>query len=418
MGRPAEMYPVLIGVTEYLLITYQEVEKQIMAHDFNRVIDRRRFGSFKWRHCDDNVLPMWIADMDFMAPEPVIRALRQRVDHGVFGYGMEPPELRQVIVDRLQNRYNWQVSPEELVFLPGVMTGVNLACHALASPGDGVLVQTPGYDSILAAPANAGLTCDEMELTLRPDGHYAIDVDAFEGAITDRTRIFVLCNPHNPVGRVFQAQELEQMAEICLRHNLVICSDEIHCDIVYSGYHHLPIATLDPEIADRTITLMAPSKTYNTAGLQCAVAIIQNSELREVFVAAKKGLVGGCNIMGYVAALAAYRDGQPWLDEALRYLEANRDFTIQRINEGLPGIRMVKPEGTYLAWLDCRQSGIAHEFHNVRFHKFFFQKSRVAVYNGAYFGRGGEGFVRLNFGCPRSILAKALNRMEEALVAL
>lgn len=384
-----------------------------MTYDFDRRIDRHHSESVKWHYYHEDVLPMWVADMDFMSPEPVIRALRERVEHGVFGYGMDPPELGEVIVDRLQRLYGWQVSPKALVFLPGVVTGFNLICHAVPSPGDGVLIQTPVYYPILHAPAGAGLTNDEMELTRRSDGHYEIDFDVFEKTITDRTRLFVLCNPHNPVGRVFRREELERMAEICLRHNVVICSDEIHCDLVFQGNRHVPIASLAPEIADQTITLMAPSKTFNIPGLKCSVAIVQNPKLRKKLKRTHPGLVHGANIMGYTAALAAYRDGQPWLDEVLRYLEANLDFLLQYVEAHLPGISMSKPEGTYLAWLGCHEAGIPGNPH-----KFFLKQARVAVSDGAIFGRGGEGFVRLNFGCPRSMLTEALDKMKEALLAL
>jgi cystathionine beta-lyase len=384
-----------------------------MTYDFDQPIDRRHSESAKWHRYDEDVSPMWVADMDFMSPEPVIRALRERVEHGVFGYGMDPPELRQVIVDRLQRLYGWQVSPEALVFMPGVVTGFNLVCHAVASPGDGVLIQTPVYFPMLYAPAGAGLTNDEMELTRRPDGRYEIDFDLFEKTITGRTRLFILCNPHNPVGRVFRPEELERMAEICLRHNVVICSDEIHCDLVFQGNRHVPIASLAPEIADQTITLMAPSKTFNVPGLKCSVAIVQNPELRKKLKTTHTGLVHGINVMGYTAALAAYRDGQPWLDEVLRYLEANLDFLLHYVEAHLPGISMSKPEGTYLAWLSCHEAGIPGNPH-----KFFLKQARVAVSDGAIFGRGGEGFVRLNFACPRSMLTEALDKMTEALLAL
>ena len=384
-----------------------------MTYDFDQRIDRRHSESIKWHYYDEDVLPMWLADMDFVSPEPVLRALHERVEHGVFGYSMAPPELREVIVERLRRLYGWQVSPETLVFLPGVVTGFNLACHALASPGDGVLIQTPVYWPILSAPAGAGLTNDEMELTRRADGRYEIDFDLFEEAITDRTRIFILCNPHNPIGRVFRRQELEQVAEICLRHNIVICLDEIHCDLVFQGSRHLPMASLAPEIADQTITLMAPSKTFNLPGLKCSMAIVQNPELREKLKTTHAGLVHGINVMGYAAALAAYRDGQPWLDELLRYLEANRDYLLQYVEAHLPGITMGKPQGTYLAWLSCHQAGIPGNPH-----EFFLQQARVAVTDGAIFGRGGEGFVRLNFACPRSMLTEALDRMREALLTV
>lgn len=381
-----------------------------MIYDFDRVIDRRSSDSHKWHRYAEDVLPLWVADMDFAAPEPVIEALRRRVDHGIYGYGSAPQELRSLVVERLQSLYQWQVAPEAVLFVPGIVVAFNLATQAVSCPGDGVLAQTPVYYPILYSPGFANCTLDAMELTRRPDGQYEIDMDAFEAAITDRTRIFILCSPHNPVGRVFRREELEQMAEICLRHNVIICSDEIHCDLLFPGYRHLPIAALDPAIAERTITLMAPSKTYNIAGLHISVAIIQNAELRERFQATCRGVVPPPDIMAYTAATAAYRDGQPWLDAALHYLHANRDFVFEYVKAHLPGVTMAQPEGTYLAWLDCRGAGLPGNPH-----QFFLERARVAVNDGAVFGRGGEGFVRLNFGCPRSTLVEALQRMTDAL---
>jgi cystathionine beta-lyase len=384
-----------------------------MTYDFDRLIDRRASDSDKWHYYGENVLPLWVADMDFPSPEPVIRALRERVEHGVFGYPTEPPELRPILVERFQRLYGWQVDPRALIFLPGVIAGFNQATHAVTTPGDGVLAQTPVYSPILRAPGNASCTLDEMELTRQPDGSYAVDFDSFEAAITERTRIFILCNPHNPVGRVFRRDELERMAEICLKHNLVICSDEIHCDLLFSGQRHLPIASLSPEIEAHTITLMAPTKTYNVAGIHASVAIIPDPELREQFRAAQAGLVPHPGTMGYTTMLAAYRDGQPWLDAVLRYLEANRDLLVEYVNMRLPGITTHWPEGTYLAWLDCRQAGIPGNPH-----KFFLEQAQVAMNDGATYGRGGEGFVRLNFACPRSTLSQALEQMRQALLTL
>ena len=378
-------------------------------YDFDRPIERRGSDSIKWRRYGDDVLPLWVADMDFVSPKPILRALRERIDHGVFGYGSPPRELSETIVTRLSERYGWQVAVEDVVYFPGVIAGFNLACHAVAGPGEGVLYQTPVYYPILQAPALTGRTAQEMELTREPDGRYEIDFDRFEAAMTGDTRLFIVCNPHNPVGRVYQRSELERLASICLQHGVVICSDEIHCDLVYPGHHHIPIASLSPEIAQRTITLMAPSKTYNIAGLQCSVAIIPNPELRKKMTHTHTGLVHGMNVMGYTAALAGYRHGQPWLDEVLRYLEGNRDFLYEYVEANLPGVSMSKPEGTYLAWLDCRDAGIPGNPH-----EFFLQEARVALNDGATFGRGGEGFVRLNFGCPRATLEEGLDKVRTA----
>jgi cystathionine beta-lyase len=381
-----------------------------MNYDLDHIIDRRHTDSAKWCRYGEGVLPLWVADMDFPIPQPVIRALQERVAHGIFGYGLEPPELRPLLVERLERLYGWQVNAEALVFMPGVMSGFNLAAWAVAAPGEGLLVQTPVYYPILRVPANVGLTMDAMELTGRPDGRYEVDFDAFEAAITARTRLFMLCNPHNPVGRVFRRDELERMADICLRDGVVICSDEIHGDLIFEGHRHLPIASLAPEVASRTITLMAPSKTYNLAGLHAAFAIIPDAELRQRFQAVQADLVPGIDVLGYTAILTAYRDGQPWLDAVLAYLQANRDFLFDYVAAHLPGIHMAKPEGTYLAWLDCRGVGLPGNPH-----KFFLEKAKVAVNDGATFGQGGEGFVRLNFACPRATLVEALERMGDAL---
>jgi cystathionine beta-lyase len=383
-----------------------------MLYNFDICPDRRVTESAKWLYYPPNVLPLWVADMDFVSPEPVIRALRERVEHGVFGYAQEPRALREIIVARLAQRYRWQVQADDIVFLPGVIGGFNLACHTAAEPGAGVLVQTPVYPPILHAPYYAGMVRQEMELTRNPQGRYEIDWDAFEAAFTERTRLFILCNPHNPVGRVFQKDELARMAEICLRRGVLICSDEIHCDLVYPGYAHTPIAALEAEAARHTITLMAPSKTFNIAGLDCAFAVIQDAELRRRYLHAQQGLVGSINLMGWVAALAAYRDGEDWLTQALAYLQVNRDYLYQAVPAELPGLSISPLEGTYLAWLDARSLEVANP------HEFFLTQARVALNDGATFGQGGAGFVRLNFGCPRARLDEALQRMKTALRTL
>ena len=383
-----------------------------MSYDFDRRIDRRRTDSSKWQKFGPDVLPLWVADMDFQSPEPVIRALRERVEHGVYGYiTFEQPEFHQLFADRLLKRYGWRVSPDAVVIIPGVIPGFNVAGRVLAAPGDGLVLQTPVYPPILRAAGNMGLTREEAPLARRPDGSYEVDVDAFVAAIRDRTRFFLLCNPHNPVGRVFERAELEGMAAACARRDVWIIADEIHGDLLLDGRRHVPIATLSPEIEARALTFMAPSKTFNLAGLKCSVAVIPNAALRAKFIAARVDLVSTVNVLGYTAANAAYRDGQPWLDELLRYLEANRDLAADYARTRLPGVRVATPEATYLAWLDCRNAGAA----GADPFTFFLDKARVALSDGALFGPGGEGFVRLNFGCPRTMLVEALDRMRDAL---
>ena len=386
-----------------------------MECDLDVCIDRRCTDSAKWGYYDPDVLPLWVADMDFRSPEPVIRALHERVEHGIFGYAMAPAELTETIQARLETLYGWRVAAEDIVYLPGVVVGFNMASRIAGEPGDGVLVQPPVYYPFFRAPDNTGrvLQMAEVGRTVRRGvDRYEVDLDAFEAAVDGRTRtaMFLLCNPHNPIGRVYERDELLAMAEVCARHDLLICSDEIHCDLIFGGHRHIPIASLDPEIARRTITLMAPSKTYNIAGLHCSFAVVQDPELRQRYCQAGAGLTHGANLLGYTAALAAYREGGEWLKQVLAYMEANRDYVHAYVTQHLPGVEMVVPEGTYLAWLDCRGASL-----EVEPSAFFMQEARVALNAGANFGPGGEGFVRLNFGCPREILVEALERMRRAL---
>lgn len=383
--------------------------------DFDQVIERRHTDSIKWRRYNgaghEDVLPLWVADMDFRAPEPVIRALHERVEHGIFGYGEPPDGLREIIQERLRQRYGWSVEREAILFLPGVVSGFHMACRAVGRPGDEVLVEPPVYPPLLTAAGNSERVAAIVPLVYAGQ-RYEHDWEALEAAVTERTALFLLCNPHNPVGRVFERAELERLAALCLRHDIVICSDEIHADLVFSGHPHTPIAALSPEVAARTITLFAPSKTFNIPGLGCSVAVVQDAALRQQFQEAGAGLVPHVNVLGYTAAWAAYRWGEPWLEALLAYLEANRDYVVEYVASRLPGVTCDRPEGTYLAWLDCREADIPGAPQ-----AFFWQQARVALNDGADFGPGGEGFVRLNFGCPRAILAEALDRMRQAIVA-
>ena len=376
---------------------------------FDILPDRKDSLSVKWHAYGPDILPMWVADMDFRSPDVVIEALKKEVERGVFGYPYEDNRFKAVLVDRLNDQYGWKIDPGALVFIPGIVTGLNIVSHLFPEGGE-ILVQTPIYPPFLSAPKNAGMKRVDVGLVRSPDGHYSIDFDAFEAAITDQSRIFMLCNPHNPVGRVYKIDELEHLAEICLRRKLLICSDEIHCDLIYSEHRHVPIASLQPEIAQNSITLMAPSKTFNIPGLQCSFAIIQNPEIRQRFQKAGEGMSGWVNLMGLIAGQAAYQGGQEWLRDLMVYLQGNRDFLYDFVNQRLPGVHMAKPEGTYLAWLDCREAGI-----DGNPYEFFLQQARVAVNDGGSFGEGGKGFVRMNFGCPRSMLEEALLRMENAL---
>jgi cystathionine beta-lyase len=383
------------------------------AFDFDRVIDRRATDSNKWRKFPADVLPLWVADMDFPSPPAVVQALRARVEHGFFGYLHEQHDLPEVVAERLAKRYGWRVSPEAVIGLPGVIAGFNQALKALTQPGQGLLIQTPVYPPILRAHGNHGLRRDEHALTRAADGRYTLDLDAFAAAIRPDTRAFLLCNPHNPVGRLWGRAELEGLAQACLRRDLWIIADEIHCELLLDGRQHAPIAALSPEVEARTITLMAPSKTFNLPGLKCAVAVVPDAGLRARFAAANADLVSKLGVLGYTAAVAAYREGEPWLEALLVYLKDNRDFLGRQVRATLPGVRVFPAEATYLAWLDCRQARLpGHDPYT-----FFLERAKVALNDGRAFGPGGEGFVRLNFACPRPLLTEALQRMARALAA-
>ena len=384
-----------------------------MTVNFDEIIERRGTDSGKWSRYGADVLPLWVADMDFRAAEPILRALHERIEHGVFGYGGVTERLRETISERLSRLYAWDVEPDLIALMPGVIPGFNLAAQAVAGAGAGVLMQTPVYPPFLVAPRNSGAKRQELQLTRGEDGRYEIDFDRFEAAIDETTRIFILCNPHNPVGRVWTPLELARMAEICAKHEVVICSDEIHCDLIYSGHQHVPIASLSPEIAQNTITLMSPSKSFNLPGLYCSFAVIQNPKLCQSFREARRGLVGPGNLLGFTAGLSAYTEAEDWLAELVTYLEGNRDFLFETIRRELPMLKMAKPEGTYLAWLDCSQAGI-----DGLPGEFFLKQAKVGLEEGKNFGRGGEGFVRLNFGCPRATLQEALERMKAALASV
>jgi cysteine-S-conjugate beta-lyase len=390
-----------------------------MRYNFDHIPDRRLTDSMKWNRYDEDVLAMWVADMDFPVAQPILEALDERLQHAVFGYPdthehLSPyPELREMLAERMLTMYNWQVAPDEVLFLPGVIAGLNLTCQTVGKPGEGVLIQTPVYPPFFYTAPNASMILQEAPLGLQKDGSYEIDWEAFEAAFTDQTRLFILCNPHNPVGRVFRKDELEHMAEICLRKGVVICSDEIHCDLLFQGQRHTPMASLDREVAMHSVTLMSPTKTYNVAGLQCSFAIVQNKVLREKLVQMKRGLVMWVNLMGLTATLAAYQDGQDWLNQVLLYLEGNRDYLFDTIRTDFPEIRMARPEGTFLAWLDCRDSGIQGNPY-----EYFLREARIAFNDGPTFGKDGKGFVRLNFACTRAVLTQALERMKTALLKI
>jgi cysteine-S-conjugate beta-lyase len=381
-----------------------------MSKNFDLVPDRHNTQSAKWDAYPSDVLPLWVADMDFRTPEAVLKILHERIEHGIFGYESECRKLKEVFVTWADKHYGWKIKPAEILFIPGVVIGLNLAAQVLAQPGNGVLIQPPIYPPFFGVARNAHFLTIEAPLMLDGDYRYSIDFNKFEEAITPQTRVFMLCNPHNPVGRVFTRSELQKLAEICIKHDLMVISDEIHCDLIYDGRMHLPLAGLNQQISERTITLMAPSKTFNIAGLKSSMMIIQNPDLLKRVENGRRGLVGEPSIIGLEAAHAAFALGEDWLNELLVYLKSNRDFIFNYLNKYIPQIKMPNPEGTYLAWLDCRHLDLKPNPY-----EFFLSQAKVALNDGQSFGVGGNGFVRLNFGCPRKTLVEALDRMKDAI---
>ncbi len=379
--------------------------------NFDAPINRRHTDSVKWRQPED-VLPMWVADTDFLAPPAVIEALQRRVAHGIYGYHYESPTLRQTVIDWVARRYGWEIEPDWIIFPPDVVRGMNWAAQAVAAPGDAVLLQSPVYGPFFEIPRNGGFAMQDAPLVQDASGRYQLDMAAMEAAVTPETRAYLLCNPQNPTGRVFTRPELETLADFCLAHDITVLADEIHADLVYSEAPHIPIASLGPDIAQRTITFIAPSKTFNMAGLKASVGIIPNPELRERLARAARGVIPPMNLLGMIAMEAAYGEGETWLDALRAYLQANRDYLLDAIaSDYLPGVRMARPEGTFLAWLDFRATPWADAPARRSL-----EEAKVMVNEGAWFGETGKGFARLNFGCPRATLETGLERLRAALL--
>ena len=385
-----------------------------MSFDFDTVHPRLGTDSQKWQKYEGkDILPLWVADMDFRSSPAIVDALHRRVDHGIFGYARPTKSEVSAVVDALARRYGWTIDPSWLVWLPGLVCGLNVTAQAFAQPGDQVLCNTPVYPPFMTAPKNSGRESVAVPLALNSAARrWEIDWDAMEGAVTPRTKLFFLCNPHNPVARVFRRDELQRIGEFCLRHNLILCSDEIHCDLILDDIPHIPTGILGGEIANRTVTLMAPSKTYNVPGLGTSFAIISNPQLRATFVRATAGIVAEVTTLGFAACEAAYRDSEYWRQDLLAYLRGNRDFLLDFTARELPGMKIEAPiEATYLAWFNIEQLGLADPVGH-------FEKHGVGLSEGAFFGTPRGKNIRLNFGCPRATLTEALQRMNRAVAAV
>ncbi len=380
-----------------------------MTFDFETVIERLGTGSSKWSRYAPDVTPMWVADMDFSPDPGIIAAIRERLDHPMLGYGIPTDDLRDTLVKAMLRDHGWSIEPDALVFLPGVEPGFNMALRALLAPGDGVVLETPVYRPLLVAPEFWQLR--RLDVPLQPDDHgrWRSDPAQMERAAA-RAKALLLCNPQNPTGRVMTRGEIESLADTCLRNNLVVISDEIHCGLTLDGREHVPIASLSPEIERRTITLMAASKIWNIAGLKAAFAIVPDAEMRAQFVAARSGMVDSVNILGLVAMKYAYASGEKWRKAVTLQLAKNRDLLQSIVGQVMPEARMFPSEGSYLGWADFGRYELSTSPH-----KFFLENARVALSDGAEFGAGYENWARINFGCPPAILRDSLDRMAKAV---
>ncbi|WP_460119357.1 MalY/PatB family protein [Pseudomonas sp. H3_G09] len=379
-----------------------------MTFDFDQLFDRHHTGSTKWSRYPADVLPMWVADMDFAAPPVIVEALQQRLLHPLLGYSVAQDNLRQAIVADLWNKYAWQVKPQELIFLPGVESGFNMALKALVQAQQNVVVQVPNYPPLRHAPGHWGLNKVELEFNAQADGTYATPLDALRESLKGGGAL-LLSNPHNPIGKVFDREELQAVADICAAQDAWIISDEIHAELCFDGRVHIPTASLSPEVSKRTITLMSASKAYNIAGLKTSFMIIQDAALRERVNHARCGMVDSVNPLGMEATRVAYSEAAPWLAELKTYLQANRDWLVDAVRTRLPGVSINVPQGTYLAWLDCTALDLPDP------QRFFLEQGKVGLSAGLDFSDQHQQFVRLNFGCPRALLEDGIARMERAL---
>ncbi|MCF8008779.1 MAG: pyridoxal phosphate-dependent aminotransferase [Halanaerobiales bacterium] len=391
-----------------------------MKYNFDRLIDRTNTNSVKWDLTDqvfnkDKCLPLWVADSDWETAPEIKEAIKKRVKHGVYGYTYPSYELKEVIKKWVKSHYSWDIKTDWIVFANGVVPSINISIRALTVPGDGIIIQTPVYLPFISTVKNTGRQIVDNQLINR-QSYFEIDFDDLKKQLNNenkdsckRARLLLFCAPHNPVGRVWKKEELNKLNEIVLENDLVLVSDEIHSDFVYGDNQHIPAASLSKEIADKSITLMAPSKTFNIAGLSSSFAIIPNKKIREKFLSIKDHLVGRGNIFGLTAMKAAYSRGNEWLQAQLKYIEENIEFTTDYIDNNIPVVKYSKPQGTYLIWLDFRSIINCSETLNNQ----LVTEYNVALEPGNWFGESGAGFLRMNLATPRSNIKKALESIKK-----
>ena len=387
-----------------------------MKYDFDRTIERRHTHSAKWDLAgemfgDKDILPMWVADMDFETAPCIVEALKKLAETGIFGYPHRPQSYKDAVKGWMKRRHGWVIEDDWLTYSPGVVTALNLCILAFSHPGDKVIIQPPVYYPFARCIENNGRRVVNNPLKLE-GGRYVMDFEDLNKSVSGRTRLMIISNPHNPVGRVWTRDELQNAGEFCIKNDIVLVSDEIHSDLILKGHRHIPTASISKDIARQTITCMAPSKTFNLAGLKTSSIIISNPRLRKMYNTMLGNLsIGMDNTFGMAALEAAYNEGEEWLEELLAYLEANMDFAVRYADENIPGVEILPSEGTYLLWMDCRGLGLEGK----ALDKFTLGKAKLWLDDGPMFGPGGEGFQRINIACPRATLEEALGRLEKAV---
>ncbi|MBE19616.1 MAG: aspartate aminotransferase [Gammaproteobacteria bacterium] len=376
-----------------------------MKYDFDTIVDRIESRSTKWLKFDDpNVLPMWVADMDFKCPPEVIEAIKERANQGIFGYTERPSDLTSLLKQRLYDRSGWDIEPDWVTWMPGVVVGLNVACRTVLSPGDMVMMPSPIYRPFVYAPDNMNRGMLKTEL-INDEGRLVLDYESINNLISDDIKMFYFCNPHNPGGTMFKEEEIKEIVDTCKRNETIICADEIHSDLTFLKERgHIHLAQISEWAANNSITLLSPTKTFNMQGLPCGAAIIPNPEIRKEFRRNMRGIAAHIGVFAYTAAEAAYRFGDPWHEELMKYLEKNRSFLREEVSK-IEGLSLYGPEATYLAWIDCSKTGLEDPAD-------FFINAGVGVHRGEWFG--DSNFVRLNFGCPYTRLEEAVNRIKKA----
>lgn len=387
-----------------------------MKYNFDEVIDRHETGAIKIELCKsvfgtEDVIPLWVADMDFRTPQFILDAISERIKHPVLGYSIPCEDYYKNVLSWIENHHGWKVKREWLGFQPGIVPGLAFAVNAFTQVNDEIIVQPPVYPPFINVPAN-----NNRKVVYNPlkvvDGKFEMDFDDFERKITGRTRLFILCNPHNPGGRIWDKETLKKVAEICYRHGILVVSDEIHSDLALPGNKHIPFATVSELAEQNSLTFMAPSKTFNMAGLISSSYIIPNDNIRKKFKSflSNSELANG-NIFAYYAAKAAYENGKEWLEQMVEYVQGNIDYVVGFLNNNVPQIVPMIPQASFLVWLDCRELNLTSS----QLQEFMVHKAGLGLNNGVTFGPGGEQHLRLNVGCPRSVLEEAMGKLKNAM---